>query len=240
MVQKYIFRLMDFLFPLNCSLCGEYDLFSSKLSICKKCLKEKKQIRKADEQVARCNICKSELSEKDCNYCNSRNVFFSNLLFLRIKGDFEKEIIRKIKFGSCPYLSNYFRLGFRKFIPYIESQKYSGVVTIPSNRHTNRKRPFFVCKPITTFLEEKINLKILNVLEKKSNDLQSGKSFRDRFLHAQSAFSIKKKYTNSLTGNYLLVDDVFTTGATINEIAKLLIQSGAARVDILVLVKGKM
>jgi hypothetical protein len=39
---------------------------------------------------------------------------------------------------------------------------------------------------------------------------------------------------------YVICDDVFTTGATINEIAKLLIMNGANAVDVLVLVKGKI
>ena len=74
--------------------------------------------------------------------------------------------------------------------------------------------------------------------------LASGKKshhyFRERFIHARNAFDIKKEYSRSLSGNYLLVDDVFTTGATINEIAKILLQNGAERVDVLVLVKGKI
>ena len=85
-----------------------------------------------------------------------------------------------------------------------------------------------------------MGIKVINPLFKKSKDLQSGKNFRERFIHARNAFDIKKEYSRSLSGNYLLVDDVFTTGATINEIAKILLQNGAERVDVLVLVKGKI
>jgi ComF family protein len=152
----------------------------------------------------------------------------------------EKEIIQKIKFGNSPYLSNYFRLGLKRLLPSLKNKEYAGLVTIPSNRGTIRKRPIPVCLPVTSLIQKQLQINSINPFQKKSKELQSGKSFRDRFLHAQNAFEIKNTFINSLRGNYLLVDDVFTTGATINEIAKILLMNGAEKVDVLVLVKGKI
>lgn len=240
MIRKIILLILDFILPLSCSFCGRHDYYSSKLSICKKCLRENAKNSKQILDTHSCHNCKSELVGDSCVYCESRNVFFRELNFIRLRGDFEKEIIQKIKFGNAPYLSNFFRLGLRKKMAAIKSKNYTAIVAIPSNTSTIRKRPISVCKPILEFLNIHLRLSTINPLFKKSKELQSGKSFRDRFVHAQSAFIIQKNFQNKLSGNYLLVDDVFTTGATINEIAKLLILNGANAVDVLVLVKGKI
>lgn len=237
-MPKLLSYLLDSIFPLNCSLCGKYDIFASKLSICKKCIRDKAS-NKYNARPSYCKTCKSILTLDNCDYCNSRNIFFSNLNYLRVKGDLEREIIQKIKFGKSPHLSNFFRLGLRKLLPDLKQTTYTEIVEIPSTRITIRKRPIPVCEPVIRFLKEKLRLKTVSPFEKKSKELQSGKDFRERFIHAQTAFQIKKAYQNSLSGNYLLVDDVFTTGATINELAKLLLLNGATRVDVLVLVKGK-
>jgi competence protein ComFC len=159
---------------------------------------------------------------------------------LRTRGDFEKEIIQKIKFGNAPYLSNFFRIGLRKAIKAYQNKNYKGIVITPSNKSTIRKRPISVCKPIIELLSKELRLSVISPLRKKSKELQSGKSFRDRFLHAQLAFEVAQPFIKKLNGNYLLVDDVFTTGATINEITKLLLVNGAEEVDVLVLVKGRI
>lgn len=240
MIRKFIILLLDTLFPINCSFCGRFDFFSSKLSICKKCFNERGKEQVTTPRGSICDICATEIIHEDCPYCNSRNVFFAKLYYIRIRGDFEREIIQKVKFGNAPYLSNYFRLGLRKFLSSLEERNYTAIVNIPSNKKTIRNRPIPVCKPVIDFLARQMHVDTIIPFIKKSKELQSGKSFRDRFLHAQSAFVIQKSLTNNLSGNYLLVDDVFTTGATINEMAKLLLINGAKEVDVLVLVKGKI
>ncbi len=239
MIKRKFIYFLDLLFPLPCSFCGRFDFFSSKISVCKTCYRSRGKGQMLSLQDLQCEVCKTELLQEDCDYCNSRNVFFSKLNYIRIRGDFEREIIQKVKFGKSPYLSNYFRLKLRKFLPTFKERNYTAIINIPSNRKTIRNRPIPVCKPVTDLLKKQLRLNIITPFVKKSKELQSGKSFRDRFLHAQSAFAIMKTHINNLSGNYLLVDDVFTTGATINEIAKLLLMNGAKEVDVLVLVKGK-
>ncbi len=239
MIRKFIILLLDALFPINCSFCGRFDFFSSKLSVCKICYKERGKEQVTAPRDFICDICATEIIHEDCAYCNSRNVFFAKLYYIRIRGDFEREIIQKVKFGNAPYLSNYFRLGVRKCLSSLKERNYTAIVSIPSNKKTIRNRPIPVCKPVTNFLARQTQVEAIIPFIKKSKELQSGKSFRDRFLHAQSAFAIKKSHAKKISGNYLLVDDVFTTGATVNEMAKLLLLNGAKEVDVLVLVKGK-
>ncbi|MCD4812581.1 hypothetical protein K8S19_02660 [bacterium] len=50
--------------------------------------------------------------------------------------------------------------------------------------------------------------------------------------------SIATKRKTMITGNWLVIDDVYTTGATVNECARILRKSGAQNVDVLTLARG--
>ena len=57
--------------------------------------------------------------------------------------------------------------------------------------------------------------------------------------NVQGAFEVSSLWQDRLQGAWvLLVDDVFTTGATVNECAKVLKQAGAERVEVLTLVRA--
>lgn len=60
----------------------------------------------------------------------------------------------------------------------------------------------------------------------------------ERAKNVRKAFAVRKQYESYLNAkNVVLIDDVFTTGATVNECTKVLKKTGAARVDILTLAR---
>jgi competence protein ComFC len=205
------------------------------LGVCKYCIPQESFFQ---DPSGYCSVCKTILQNEICSYCSSRNIFFEKLEFIRWRDEKEKKILRNIKFHSAPHLSNYFRIGFRKILRELETD-VSGIVLVPSNQKTKRERPIHPTEPIVRFLESKFQKKRLLCLQKNSKELQSSKSYRDRFLHARFAFSIKKEFQNSLQGKYLLVDDIFTTGASLNECSRILLENGASSVQVLVLARGK-
>ena len=68
------------------------------------------------------------------------------------------------------------------------------------------------------------------------NKTQSILSKKERIENVKNVYNIenKKELTNK---NVLLIDDIFTTGATTNECSKILKLAGAKNVDILTLAK---
>lgn len=65
---------------------------------------------------------------------------------------------------------------------------------------------------------------------------QVGLSRRERRANVQGAFAVPAGWRGSIAGRRIvLVDDVITTGATVNAAAAALLKAGAARVDVLAL-----
>ncbi len=63
-------------------------------------------------------------------------------------------------------------------------------------------------------------------------------SLKERHKNVSKAFAVPDKYKAQIKGkNLVLVDDVFTTGATVEECAKVLRKAGAIRVDVLTLTR---
>ncbi len=63
---------------------------------------------------------------------------------------------------------------------------------------------------------------------------QTGLSRKERLVNVARAFGVAPRYADTIKGRHvLLVDDVFTTGATINACARALKKAGAASIHVL-------
>ncbi len=75
------------------------------------------------------------------------------------------------------------------------------------------------------------------LLRNKKTVPQTGLGRSERKENIEGAFSVQR--SEIIAGKtVLLVDDVYTTGATVNECARLLLQSGAENVDVLTLARA--
>lgn len=65
---------------------------------------------------------------------------------------------------------------------------------------------------------------------------QGHMSAKDRFKNVRRAFIVNQRWTPEIKGkNVVLIDDVYTTGATVKECTKALLQAGVAKVNVLTL-----
>ncbi|MCB1159153.1 MAG: ComF family protein [Leptospiraceae bacterium] len=236
-MKTVFYDLLNWLFPLQCFRCQKKDFLAKKIGLCKSCYSQKSRPAK-ETPPSFCPVCHSPL-EDSCRYCNSRNIFFEKLFFLSYRNQLEKEIIQRIKFSNIGNLRYFFRTGLKKHIRELKNLELQAIIPVPSNLKTIKERPYRSCEVLEKDLSKFLQIPILRPVQKTSKELQSGKTYRERFLHAYSAFSIANSFQGKLLGSYLIIDDVFTTGATINEIARLLLQNGAEKIYVLVLSRGQ-
>ncbi len=77
-----------------------------------------------------------------------------------------------------------------------------------------------------------------SLVRERATQTQGGKSASGRRRNVQGAFAIREGHKNRLAGAHIvLIDDVMTTGATLESCARTLKRAGAKRVDALVLAR---
>jgi ComF family protein len=160
------------------------------------------------------------------------------LIFLRIRTPKEKILIQKLKYHKERVLSHYFKMKVNQWIPLLKTMKFDYITNVPSHKASEMFRDYSSIESLQNCLSKKLSKQIQVLLEKHSPVFQSGLGLQERYYNAGISFKIKKEWENNLKGNILILDDVFTTGATINEVSRILKLNGASKVWCLVSLKG--
>ena len=212
---------MDLLYPQVCGICGRIN----KRSLCN-----------------RCNIkLKKEISFTIDNYNNdlSKN-FNEHSYFFKYKNLIREQIIA-LKFREKPYIYkslSYFLKNNQKCFDYLE--KYDIIVVVPISKERKKERGYnqsaLMVKELSAIIDAK---RITNILYKIKNTVpQSSLNKKEREENAKGIY-IAKNCNKIKNKKILLVDDIYTTGSTVNECAKALIQNGINKEQIGVLTIAK-
>ena len=158
------------------------------------------------------------------------------------------ELVHKFKYAGRTKLALPF--GVLMLAAYLRNWKPNDIdliVPVPLHRKRLRQRGFnqayllvsnwgriaveMKIRPVDAAIEKK------TLVRKRHTLPQTGLGRADRMRNIKKAFGIAEpdKIHNK---RLLLVDDVYTTGATVNECAGVLLENGAARVDVLTLARA--
>ncbi len=108
------------------------------------------------------------------------------------------------------------------------------ITYIPTSSKHIRERGFDHAKLLAKELAQLRGMKCEATLVRRSNERQLGASRKVRQDQARRAFTAKKQVQDT---TYLLIDDIFTTGATVSAAASLLRVSGANDVWVAVIAR---
>jgi len=136
---------------------------------------------------------------------------------------------------------------FMAFRRYWNKENVNLIVPVPLHKRKFRSRGFntsFLFVREWAFITKALNgsLPVVPVAEdilvrKRWTEPQTGLGRKERLQNIKNAFGVRDS-SKIKGGKILLVDDVYTTGATANECAKVLMRAGAARVDVLTLARA--
>jgi len=149
--------------------------------------------------------------------------------------DSVKEIIHELKYGCHSSLAR--PLAARLAVAF-EAQRdrlqADWLIPVPLHPARKRERGFNQSGEIARHFSHIVGVPLAQhwLSRPRQTKVQAGLTRRERRQNVRGAFETSKKA--EIRGKtILLIDDVFTTGATVNECARILKQSGAAKIAVL-------
>lgn len=215
--MHFINNIINIFYPNVCGICDKITQYD----ICPKCLRKLNNLKQ----------CKKHIYLK-------RN--FTTHLYIFKYEDIIRDKIIKYKFCDQAYRYK----GFAKFLQKDKKicgffKKYDIIIPVPISKIRNRKRGYNQSELIIRELSKtSTNIHVLtNVLYKQKNTLPQ--SSLDKLKRQNNLKGAYKVENSEMIKNkkILLFDDIYTTGSTLDECARVLKLAGAKEVGALTLAK---
>ncbi|HRK00809.1 MAG TPA: ComF family protein [Ignavibacteria bacterium] len=180
----------------------------------------------------------SRISDKDkTDLINKVKSEYSFSLFAFYEGDEFSKIIYSIKYGGMRKLAGYMGeilgLEFLRNFTGDDIKNFYCIAPVPLHRSRFRERGFNQSELIGKGMSNITGIMIYEdlLLRVKNTSSQTRLNKHRRKLNIENAFEINSKYQAEIYGkNIIILDDVITTGSTINEAVKILKLNGAGEI----------
>jgi len=232
MVKELMPFLREYFFPYGCSLCGKnlLDAKETLYGLCLDCYEsiEKDFLENRTENI--CNYCgKPLISELDkCLSCrNTENYSFdkADVLF-PYTGKYQR-LLLAYKFQKNIVLGNFFAEKIKNLINKYTLISDTAIVPVPPKPGKIRKTGWDQVEYIAKILEREKNIPNVNrCLKRLTSKSQKELSRENRRMNLRGRIIAKK----SVPQNAILIDDVMTTGSTLDACAAALKEAGTQNV----------
>lgn len=234
-------EFLEILYPQNisCILCDRPIKKTNLYSICKTCFNELNFIL---DGCGKCGKFKINYSlEKEflgeCNFCYNRTFYFDRAISCIEYNDISKRFILGLKYSSKTYMCKYIAQIMKQKLE-IERIGFDYLTYVPLHKKRLKKRGFNQSEKIAKYLSKLIGVSLIELVVRHKNTEMLYKLKRDeRGKELRDAFKLNENIDIGCIEDkrVLLLDDVFTTGATVNEISKVLKLAGAKDVIVITL-----
>ena len=211
------------LFPARCAICDDV-IAPGERYICKGCAGKMSFVTEPC-----CMKCGKEIGDEEEEYCDDcmkrERSFVRGFPLLNYKPPVSDAVAR-IKYGGREeYISFYAEMIYQKFGDTFKTLGLDGMIPVPINEKRMRKRGYNQAGLLAQALSERTGIPVINDTVVRVIDTQPQKELNDveRLKNLQDAFQV----TKPVSGSYLLVDDIYTTGSTIEAITRKLHAAGA-------------
>ena len=206
------------IYPPTCGICGKID----REFLCKRCYKK---LENQAEFVIQ-------------KYKNNEMKFKEHLYVFKYEGVVRRYIL-KYKFQDKSYLYKTFvnfLLKNEKFFEIIKS--YDTIIPVPISKERQKERGYNQSYLLAKEIAKKTGINIeINCLFKSKNIIEQSKlNKEDRVQNIQGVYELRN-YKKIINKKIILLDDIYTTGSTVNECCKVLKVAGPNKIGVLTIAK---
>ena len=219
--SNFIHGFLDLFFPTFCVACKK-PVAHQDNHICEECLQSIKI------STEKCSICSGLLEAGKCIFCSERKVYIDkNICCFDYEGAI-KNLMAGYKFRGHKRISKVFSTLFINSV--VDMPKADIITWVPMTKKKVWKRGYNQSQVLAKELGKQYRLKYLKLLDESKEALvQRELNIAERFFNILGRYTVLNK-SRVLGKSIILIDDVFTTGATINECARVLKEAGAEKI----------
>lgn len=237
---KFAFKsIADIVFPAYCLSCN------TKLDIYEKFLCTSCSELIVPISGKTCSKCSKQLPEysgktKVCEDCRQIKWHFKKCEAITYYDKIIKKILHEVKFKKRPkYLNIFDKLLSNSVKNLLINVKPDIVVPVPSDKKTLRERTFNQATVISRKVSKISGIKLEEKILKKPQHIyrQSHLNRKERQKNIENAYSLHAQ-ADVKDRHILLVDDIYTTGATLNACSRELKRAGAKKITCLTIARA--
>ena len=241
--KKFLQRIglyaLELCWSRNCPVCGRSGDRENR-HICSACFAKLEWI----ESGSCCKICETPIAthvdhEFVCSSCVASKPHYDFLRSSLIYSYPIDYVIQMFKYEGSVFfteeLSEILEGTVKAKFPY---EEIDSIIPVPLHKNRILKRGYNQSELLATALSHRLNRAVdtVSFIRKADTPQQARLSHEERSENVKGAFKVvRPEYIRART--ILLIDDVTTSGATLNECAKVLKQAGASKVWCLTLAK---
>jgi ComF family protein len=227
--------LVSVVFPAPCRICGQTLTNASGIPICEICLSGFERI--ADPMCLCCgrpfvSTAAEQATQPLCRLCRVDFYSFERARSFAVYNDALSEAIVLLKYDEVTRLGDWFAARLAEMVSRApDDWNADVVVSVPLHPDRRRERGYNQAELIARPLAKRLNLKLEKrlLIRTKPRPPQLVLSRSEHWKSVRGAYAMRKGgKVNNL--RVLLVDDVLTTGATLDACARTLKKAGAAAV----------
>ena len=227
--KAFLKKLGDLVYPANikCVCCGRE--LDETADFCKPCYKALPLNRRY------CKYCGAPLSGSVCYSCSNGERSFCKARSPFMYTGNIVNMVRKFKYDGAKYLFE----PLSKFMAdrYLKSHfDCDIIVPVPVHKKRLKERGYNQAEELAKGVSKLVHVPIENsaVTRVKFSVSQTELSGEEREKNVLDSFAMQN--SEDIVGkNVLVIDDVMTTGSTVDEVSKLLLENGANKVYVLTL-----
>ncbi|MEY8390604.1 ComF family protein [Lachnospiraceae bacterium] len=234
-------NMIHLLFPPRCPFCDRV-LFSSILAplelVCPSCRRKPEYIR--EPACKQCGKPLEDSCQEYCYDCGKRRSEYKQGKALWVYQEEVKQSIYRFKYqGRREYARYYGRELARRYGGWMKECRIEALVPIPLYKKRQRQRGFNQAELIACEVSCQTEIPVYKDLLVRVRNTRAQKELNDQERKNNLKKAFKTRVNKVQLNHILLIDDIYTTGSTMNEAAGELTQSGAKEVYCLSLSIGR-
>ena len=239
--KNFLSAALAFVYPEVCQICREERATVGEGLVCPTCWRQVRFIR--PPFCDRCGLpFDGELTAAfECGNCREMELHFSSARSAVAAGGLVLEVIHRYKYQRAlwfePFLAD---LLVREAAPVLRGGSWDWIVPVPLHPAKEREREFNQAEQLARQLSQvtkiPVNTRLLKRVEPTLTQTRLTRSARAA--NVRRAFALRDRRQKLKGARIVLLDDVFTTGATTSACARVLCEAGAGEVCVWTVARG--